>query len=196
MNVNQTGGNLFNSSQLLNSFYNKGKSASTQGMVEVAPGYYCQNDPKIIANFKKNFDSEGNHIGPNGLAGLDATGKEPSEWQQIIEISDEQKQALFDMVKSEFVQNNGVADGDTTRRSEVYNSYYKTIAVDDRLKANWTMQQYESACRSAIDSVVKAADPNWKNGDSFDAGILENIDWNDIGVLTGDSASKGLDKYI
>ena len=38
-----------------------------------------------------------------------------------------------------------VANGDTTRRSDVYTEFQLSIPKDDRLKGTWTLQQYETA---------------------------------------------------
>ncbi len=41
------------------------------------------------------------------------------------------------------LQENGVANGDTTKRSEVFRAYQLSIKEDDRLKGTWSLQQYE-----------------------------------------------------
>ena len=37
------------------------------------------------------------------------------------------------------------------------------------------MQQYEKQYSAALAAAVSAANPNWKNGDSFDTSILDNV---------------------
>ena len=52
---------------------------------------------------------------------------------------------MFDLVKREYIQENGVANGDTTKRSDVYTAYQKSVKTDDRLKGSWTLGQYEKS---------------------------------------------------
>ena len=82
---------------------------------------------------------------------------------------------MFDECKRHFLQENGMANGDTTRRSEVFREYQLSINKDDRLKGTWSLEQYEKQYRLALSAAVKAVNPNWKNGDSFDASILDGI---------------------
>ena len=117
---------------------NQTGQGSRPDMVEVVPGHYCKNDPRIIANFRKNFDEDGDLINSHGVAGMDITGKDPSEWHKIVEVSEEGRQSMFDMVKREFIQEQGIANGDTTQRSEVFAAYQKSIPKADRLTATWT----------------------------------------------------------
>ncbi|MBO5031792.1 MAG: DUF3879 family protein [Lachnospiraceae bacterium] len=129
----------------------------------------------IIKNKMKMYDSNGNLLNADGVAGMDMTGKSLSEKQQIIDVSDEYRQKMFDLVKKEYIRENGVANGDTTNRSSVYTEYQKSVKIDDRLKGSWTLQQYENAYRKACYNAVKAANPDWKIGQSFDASILDSV---------------------
>ena len=72
-------------------------------------------------------------------------------------------------------QENGVANGDTTKRSDVYTAYQKSVKIDDRLKGTWTLQQYENAYRKACYNAVKTANPNWEIGQPFDKSILDSV---------------------
>lgn len=150
-----------------------------------------------IRNWMRYFDEDGDYINPvNGLAGLDATGKNPSEYQQIISISDEGKQSMWNMVKSEFIENYGVHNGDTTKRSEVYTNYYKSIAKDDRLSAGWTMEQYEHQYRQAFAAAAKAADPSWKAGNPIPSGALDSITRESVESTLSESGSSFVKKSI
>ena len=102
-------------------------------------------------------------------------GKSLSEMHQMIDVSEEYRQKMFDMVKEEFIRENGVSNGDTTRRSEVFRAYQLSIKEDDRLKGTWSLQQYEQQYHAALAAAVRAADPNWTYGDSFDASILDSV---------------------
>lgn len=129
----------------------------------------------IIKNHMKMYDSNGNLLNANGVAGMDMTGKSLSEKQQIIRVSEEYRQKMFDLVKKEYIQENGVANGDTTKRSSVYTAYQKSVKIDDRLKGSWTLGQYEKAYRRAMYNAVKAANPDWQIGQYFDSNILNSV---------------------
>lgn len=129
----------------------------------------------IIKNKMKMYDSNGNSLNAYGVAGMDATGIPESQRHQLINVSEEYRQKMFDMVKKEYIQENGVANGDTTNRTSLYTEYQKSIKIDNRLKGTWTLEQYEKAYTKALYNAVKAANPNWKIGQSFDASILDNV---------------------
>ena len=150
-------------------------SGSASDMVEVVPGFFCKNDPRIIANFRKNFDEDGDLYNSHGIAGMDITGKDPSEWNKIVDVSEEGRQSMFDMVKREFIQEKGIANGDTTQRSEVFAAYQRSIPKQDRLTATWTLGQYERQYNKAMYEAVRASNPNWQPGMDFDESVLSGI---------------------
>jgi hypothetical protein len=152
-----------------------GGGGSSAGMVEVVPGYFCKNDPRIIANFRKNFDEDGDLYNSHGIAGMDITGKDPSEWHKIVDVSEEGRQSMFDMVKREFIQEKGIANGDTTQRSEVFAAYQRSIPKKDRLTATWTLGQYERQYNKAMYEAVRASNPDWQPGMDFDESVLSGI---------------------
>lgn len=151
------------------------KGAASPDMVEVVPGFFCKNDPRIIANFRKNFDEDGDLYNSHGIAGMDITGKDPSEWHKIVEVSQEGRQSMFDMVKREFIQEKGIANGDTTQRSEVFAAYQRSIPKEDRLTATWTLGQYERQYNKALYEAVRASNPGWQPGMDFDESVLDGI---------------------
>jgi hypothetical protein len=128
-----------------------------------------------MKNVMKNYDSDGNFLNAYGVAGMDATGKSLSEMHQIINVSEEYRQKMFDECKRHFIQEYGVANGDTTKRTEVFTAYQKSVPIEDRLKGTWTLGQYEKNYTLTFAAAVKSANPNWKNGDSFDIGILDSV---------------------
>lgn len=129
----------------------------------------------IIKNYMKLYDSNGNFLNAYGVAGMCVDGKNPSEYHQIINVSEDYRQKMFDMVKREFIQENGVANGDTTKRTSLYTEYQKSIKIDDRLKGTWTLGQYEKAYNKALYDAVKVANPDWQLGQPFDASILDSV---------------------
>ena len=82
---------------------------------------------------------------------------------------------MFELTKKEFLQENGVHNGDTTKRSDIYTNMYWKVSKNDRLSAGYTMQQYERAYRNAFYAAVRNADPAWEIGNSIPAGALNGI---------------------
>lgn len=129
-----------------------------------------------IKNLMKSYDADGDYISPaSGLAGLDATNIPLSQRHVIINIPEKNRQEMFDNAKREFLQENGVANGDTTKRSDVFYHYQKGAKKQDRLKGTWTLEQYERQYNQAFVDAVKAADPTWKTGKEIPANALEGI---------------------
>ena len=127
----------------------------------------------LIRNHMRNYDSEGNSLNCYGVAGMDATGKGESE-HQIIPISEEHRQKMFDSTKREFIRDKGVATANT-KRTEVFTAFQKSIPIKDRLKGTWTLGRYEAAYWVAMARAMEKHDPNWKNGKPVDAGVLKNV---------------------
>ena len=133
-----------------------------------------------MKNVMQNYNSDGDFVGPGGIVvpgmyhGED--GKvDRSTWQQLIPVSDKMRQKMFDNVKREFIQENGISNGNTTKRSQVFREYQLSVKKEDRAKGTWTLQQYEGKYRSAMYAAVKAANPKWAPGQPFDPGILDSV---------------------
>ncbi len=133
-----------------------------------------------MRNVMHNYNSDGDFIGPGGIVvpgmyhGEDGS-VDRSTWQQLIDVSDDARQKMFDNVKREFIQENGISNGDTTKRSQIFREYQLSVKKEDRAKGTWTLQQYEGNYRSAMYAAVKAANPNWRPGQSFDPRILDSV---------------------
>ncbi len=133
-----------------------------------------------MRNMMRNYNSDGDYVGPGGIIvpgmhhGKDGS-VDRSTWQQIINVSDDARQKMFDNVKREFIQENGISNGDTTKRSKIFREYQLSVKKEDRAKGTWTLQQYEGNYRSAMYAAVKAANPNWKPGQPFDPRILDSV---------------------
>ena len=67
----------------------------------------------------------------------------------------ENNEEMYELTKREFLQNNGIQNGDTTKRGDVYNNLYKKMSMKDWLAAGNTLQQYETAYRQAFIATVK-----------------------------------------
>lgn len=133
-----------------------------------------------MRNVMGNFNSNGDFVGSGGVVvpgmyhGRDGA-VDRSAWQQLIDVSDDARQKMFDNVKREFIQENGISNGDTTRRSNIFREYQLSVKKEDRAKGTWTLQQYEGKYRSAMYAAVKAANPKWEPEQPFNPGILDSV---------------------
>lgn len=131
---------------------------------------------QAIKNLMSQYDKDGDYIDPTtGLAGLLLTDENRASSKRIISIPESSREEMFQMVKKEFLRENGVLNGDTTKRSDVYTNLYRQMDKKDRLAAGYTMQQYERQYRQALIAAAKSADPNWKIGQSIKSGALDSI---------------------
>lgn len=131
---------------------------------------------QAIKNLMKNYDSDGDWVDPTtGLAGLLVTDENDADRRTIISIPESSRREMFESTKREFLAENGVANGDTTKRSDVYTNLYRKMEKQDRLKAGYTLEQYERAYTRAFHAAAKAADPNWEIGKPIPKGALDNI---------------------
>ncbi|EOS63964.1 hypothetical protein C814_00698 [Anaerotruncus sp. G3(2012)] len=130
-----------------------------------------------IKNRMRQYNADGDYVGPGGIVvpGMIATGIPESERHQIINVSEDARQKMFDETKRHFLQEYGVANGDTTKRSEVFRAFQLSIPKEDRLKGTWTLGQYERAYTRAFVDAVKAVNPNWEPGQPFDKSILDSV---------------------
>ena len=80
------------------------------------------------------------------------------ESSQVTEESKmKYRQKMFDNVKREFIQENGLSNGDTTKRSDIFKDYQLSVSKDKRLSGTWTLEQYEGQYRVAMYAAVKSA---------------------------------------
>ena len=149
--------------------------AAMKQMSEGARGGVGYTNPQAIKNVMSNFDKDGDRINAFGVAGMDATGIPQSQRHRIINVSEKSRQDMFDETKRHFLQENGVGNGDTTKRSEVFTRYQLSVPKKDRLKGTWTLGQYEKAYRQTFYDACKNADPKWKPGKDIPTGALDGI---------------------
>ena len=129
-----------------------------------------------IKNLMKNYDKDGDYIDPTtGLAGLLVTEENAESRKRIISIPESSKDEMFELTKKEFLRENGVQNGDTTKRSDVYTNLHRKMKNNVRLAAVYTLEQYERAYRQAFLGAAKKADPEWKNGKPILSGALDGI---------------------
>lgn len=131
---------------------------------------------QAIKNLMSGYNSDGDYTaGGLIVPGMNATGMSIYEHHKIIDISEDARQKMFENCKREFIAENGVANGDTTKRSDVFRAFQLSIKKEDRLKGTWTLEQYERQYNKAFYEAVKSADPSWKQGKQLPAGVLDGI---------------------
>ena len=129
-----------------------------------------------IKNLMSHYDKDGDYINPvNGLSGLLVTDENESSRKRIISIPDSSKEEMFELTKKEFLRENGVCNGDTTKRSDVYTNLYRKMPKKDRLAAGYTLEKYERIYRQAFYDAAKKADPSWELGKPIKSGALDNV---------------------
>jgi hypothetical protein len=148
------------------------------------------------------YDSKGNMLNaPGGIAGMSMDGVSLKDAHQIINVPDEWKEKMFQETKRHFIQENGVSNGDTTKRSEVFEGYQRSTKVENRLKGTWTLGQYEQAYKMAFYKTVKSENPDWEIGKPFNTNILNKVSREEIenslvkiqGEYGTNLVSKGID---
>lgn len=129
-----------------------------------------------IKNLMSSYDEDGDYIDPTtGLAGLLITDENRASSRRFISIPESSREEMFQLMKKEYLRENGIANGDTTNRTDVYINLYRKMEKDDRLAAGHTLEQYERAYRNAFYSAIKEIDPNWDVGMSIPEGALDGI---------------------
>ena len=147
---------------------------------------------QCIKNSMKCYDKDGDYIDPTtGLAGLLVTDANEASRKRIISIPESSKDEMFELTKKEFLRENGIHNGDTTRRSDVYTNMYRKVQKNDRLAAGYTLQQYERSYNRAFVNAAKAADPSWRAGMPIPAGALDGITRESV-----ENAGKPIDRKI
>lgn len=131
---------------------------------------------QAIKNLMSQYDKDGDYIDPTtGLAGLLVTEENAENRKKLISIPQSSLDDMFELTKKEFLRENGIGNGDTTKRSDVYTDLYRKMGKKDRLAAGYTLSQYERAYSQAFVAAAKAADPSWKAGKPIKAGALDGI---------------------
>lgn len=129
-----------------------------------------------IKNLMKSYDKDGDYIDPTtGLAGLLVTEENAASQKRIVSIPESSRDEMFELTKKEFMSENGVLNGDTTKRSDVYTNMYHKVQKNDRLAAGYTMEQYERTYRQAFLAAVRQADPSWEIGKPIKSGVLDGV---------------------
>ena len=131
---------------------------------------------QAIRNRMSRYDKDGDYISPvTGMAGLVITDKNVANKNKITSIPESSRDEMFELTKREFIQENGIGNGDTTKRTDVYINMYRKMDKNDRLAAGNTLRQYERAYTQAFVNAIKTVDPKWEVGKPIPSGVLDNI---------------------
>lgn len=131
---------------------------------------------QAIKNQMRQYDAEGDYIDPiTGLTGLVVTEENKASKNRIISIPESSREEMFELTKKEFLRENGVLNGDATKRSDVYTNLYRKMKKEDRLASGNTLRQYERQYRQAFVDAVKSVAPDWELGKPIPDGALDGI---------------------
>ena len=129
---------------------------------------------QAIKNLMKNYNAGGEWVEPTtGLTGLLVTDETGDSYKRMIDIPESSKEKMFEYVKNNYIEKNGMADG--AGKTEIYMEMYKQMDRDDRLSAGWTLGEYRKAYSQAFVSAIKEVDPAWTYGKAIPSGVLEGI---------------------
>lgn len=146
---------------------------------------------QAIKNRMSRYDKDGDYISPvTGMAGLVVNDKNVASKNKIISIPESSRDEMFELTKREFISENGIGNGDTTKRTDVYLNLYRKMDKNERLAAGNTLRQYERAYTQAFVDAVKAVDPKWEVGKPIASGVLDNIKREEIDAILSVSGNK------
>ena len=129
---------------------------------------------QAIKNLMKNYNARGEWVEPTtGLTGLLVTDETGDSYKRMIDIPESSKEKMFEYVKNNYIEKNGMADG--AGKTEIYMEMYKQMDRDERLSAGWTLGEYRKAYSQAFVSAIKEVDPAWTYGKAIPSGALEGI---------------------
>lgn len=106
------------------------------------------------------------------IPGMYITGKDPSEWQKNIKVSDDIKDKMLNLARKEFLNNYGLTDGE--ERSALIRNYILSIPESQRLSAAWTLDEIFSSESQRLIDIAKTKIPGWQNGQAFDRSFFKD----------------------
>ena len=76
---------------------------------------YEGDEEMAIRNIMGRLDEDGDKLNCYGVAGMDITGKDPSTFRKIIDVSEAARKDMFDTTLREYIRYNGMGSGDSDR---------------------------------------------------------------------------------
>lgn len=113
---------------------------------------YAGDEETAIRNLMGQLDEDGDRLNCYGVAGMD----------------------MFDTTLREYIRFNGTGSGESDRTA-VFTRYQLSVEKSERLTGTWTLEQYERCYERAFYNIVKAANPDWKQGQRFDPSLLDGV---------------------
>lgn len=153
--------------------------------------------PKRSDGYKNDLEAflAGHRKNSYGVEGMDVTGRN-GDYKKIIPVSDEMKEHVLYDVKNAYYKYNGMS-GDNEAEWDAYyrknNEYYKTLKVEDRLSACWTLNQLHQEISHRVTSAVKSQIPGWQAGNPIPHEMLDKIfaDESITSLVYGKSSAAG-----
>lgn len=153
--------------------------------------------PKRSDGYKNDLEAflAGHRKNRYGVEGMDVTGRN-GDYKKIIPVSDEMKEHVLNDVKNAYYKYNGMS-GDNEAEWDAYyrknNEYYKTLNVEDRLSACWTLGQLHLEISNKVSNAIKAQVPGWQAGNPIPNGLLDKIfsDESITSLVYGKSSAAG-----
>ena len=125
------------------------------------------------------FDDAMSEMNPNHIRGMDATNN--PNWRRIIDLPEGAREAMITFAREDFTRNFGGSGGVSgsarsgERQTMLMHSFLREVPEQDRLAANWTMQQIRREETDRIQNAVRQALPNWQVGQRVPDEILRPI---------------------
>ena len=134
----------------------------------------------------KKYDAQGFQYNIFGVAGMDATGKDPVEFHVLIDIPEEYRQRLFAYEKDRLITSYG-RSWDDTKKQKLYRECQLSFTPEERLKCSWTLGQYDRAYQGILLTAISSQESDWQYGDEFDTSVLSGISFSDAEALINDN---------
>ena len=118
----------------------------------------------------------GHYKNSYGVEGMCITGRENS--RKIIDVSEKMKNHVLEDVKRAYYKYDGMS-GDNEAEWEAYarglNEYYKTLPVEERLSASWTLNRLHVKISGIVAGSIREQIPGWTAGQSVPSSLLDGI---------------------
>ncbi len=132
---------------------------------------------QMNSRFEKTNNNDPTYTDKFSWYGIDITDN-PNAHKEIVPISDEVKEKIFENVKRDFEQTGRVNKEDVSIMESFYDlkdNYVKNINGMDKLKTSWTMSQYRFELHDKIEEQIRKLDKKWDWGQPVKNEVLNQI---------------------